>query len=543
VWGLSPSCAAICLLLRPSATSRRTSDSRGLRRSSAGDPPPTRRLARAALLRRGPEPPESLAREVELRLRGLLSTERAQRRSECDACPRRLEREPCPSEQLDGVLERLPRARDVAGGRAGAPLGVTRRAEQRLGARPVGDRAQLARGVGRVVLVRGRLVGLGEQLERRCPLRPRVADQPQIACGVVDRGGEVAAPERDRGPAEQREGVVLGPAHQRERLGRAALAASELRETRERLGPLRRADCEDRHGLRQLDLRARPLAAQQEDGSVVGAAHGAEGADVPARGHPCHALAPLPGALEVTHALAREDQVAAREADRDRVSHLPGRRRRRRLVEARHPRCHVSLADASQAVQRDRGHLEVDVLELTPERLGLRAAREHRRGLARERERRLAQRDPAALGRRTALLEEPARPGQPPVSDRPLAPEDAVVPGERGRHPCRVDRSPCAPVCAVRALSRREGRLALVEEERGGAEALESLGRLLVLESLREERSGRRPVGVAQRPARLREQVPGGGRGGIHPCSLAQSPSDRSSPSAENRPPEHAARP
>ena len=39
-------------------------------------------------------------------------------------------------------------------------------------------------------------------------------------------------------------------------------------------------------------------------------------------------------ALEVADALTREDEVAAREADRDRVAHLAGRRRHRRLVDA-----------------------------------------------------------------------------------------------------------------------------------------------------------------------------------------------------------------
>jgi hypothetical protein len=101
------------------------------------------------------------------------------------------------------------------------------------------------------------------------------------------------------------------------------------------------------------------------------------------------------GALEIAHPLASEDQVAAGEADRDRVAHLAGRGRRGRLVETRHPLGDLSLADLRGAVEGDRRHLQVDVAQLTAERLGLRAPLPRPRRVARQRERRFAQREPA----------------------------------------------------------------------------------------------------------------------------------------------------
>jgi hypothetical protein len=91
-------------------------------------------------------------------------------------------------------------------------------------------------------------------------------------------------------------------------------------------------------------------------------------------GHPGKPLAPLAGALEVTHPIAGEHEMAPRETDRDRIAHLPSRRGRRRLVQARHPLRDLRLADTREPVERDCGHLEVDVSELPPERLGLCAA-------------------------------------------------------------------------------------------------------------------------------------------------------------------------
>jgi hypothetical protein len=254
----------------------------------------------------------------------------------------------------------------------------------------------------------------------------------------------------------------------------------------------------------------------------VGAAHGPQRADVPAFRHARDTLAPLAGTLEVAHALAGEDQVTAGEADRDRVAHLAGGRRRSGLVETRHALGDLALADPRQAIERDRRHLQVDVAELSAERLGLRAALARHRGVARVDERRLAQRQPAPFPRRAAPLEQPAGPPQPAVANRALAAHCAVVPGERDRDPRRVDRPAGVAIARIRALAAFERQLGLVEEESSPRQSLEGLRRFFPLQRLGEEPLRCLPVGVAQRLIGVAKEVPRRGHGVRHrPHSLA----------------------
>jgi pimeloyl-ACP methyl ester carboxylesterase len=129
---------------------------------------------------------------------------------------------------------------------------------------------------------------------------------------------------------------------------------------------------------------------------------------IPAHRYAGQALAPLSGALEVAHELAREDQVAAREADREVIAHLPRGGGRRRLVQIRHHLGDFTLADAREAIEREGRHLEIQVIQLATQRPRLGATLTGQRRVTRQRERRLAQQQPAALARRPAPLKEPA---------------------------------------------------------------------------------------------------------------------------------------
>src|SRR5581483_8519284 len=133
------------------------------------------------------------------------------------------------------------------------------------------------------------------------------------------------------------------------------------------------------------------------------------------------------------------------------------------------------------------------------ELLGLRAPLAGEGRVARERERRLAEREPGLLPGRSGALEEPPGAGEPAVADRALAAERPVVPRERGRHPRRVDRAAGGAVARIGPLAGVERHLGLLQEERRRREPFERLGRLLLGESLGEEPLRARPVRAAER--------------------------------------------
>jgi hypothetical protein len=235
---------------------------------------------------------------------------------------------------------------------------------------------------------------------------------------------------------------------------------------------------------------------------------------VPARRDACQAFAPLPGALEVAHELAGEDQVAAREADREVIVHLPGSGGRRRLVQIGHPPGGFTLADAREALERERGHLEIQVIELAGQCPCLGAALARQRRVAGERERRLAQQQPGALTGRPAPLEQPAGPRQPTVPDGRLPPEDAVVPGERDGDAGRVGRPPGLPVGRIGALAGVEDERRLVQEPAGRREALERLRTCVHRERALECRACLLPCAALQGRLAGGERIAAGVHGG-----------------------------
>ena len=196
-----------------------------------------------------------------------------------------------------------------------AACSVSRRTVERVGSGSLRDRFQLARRCRRFVGPTGRRLRLREQLEPGRPLGPRAAEEPQVVGGPVRCRRRVTALERDRCLGEHRQRVMLGPGEQRERLVGSPLAPTQLGESRQHVGALARADGSGGDRFAQHHFRLRPLAAQDQHRAVMGAADSAQGADVPVLGHAGDALAPLAGTLEVAHALAGEDQVAAGEAD------------------------------------------------------------------------------------------------------------------------------------------------------------------------------------------------------------------------------------
>ena len=240
------------------------------------------------------------------------------------------------------------------------------------------------------------------------------------------------------------------------------------------------AGCPRSHRLSQIDLRPLPFAAKCQHCSVMGAAHRPKGPDVLIRGHPGQSLAPLPRAVKIAHALAGEDELATREADRDRVAHLPRGRCRRRLIQARHPRCDLALANQRQTVKRIHGHLEVDIAERPPQRLGLGRASARKLRISRQRTTRRATRANRVLAS-DRTPQQPTGTSQPAIAYRRLAPVRAVLPRKRNRGSCRINRTARTPVCGIRTLVSIDGHVRLIQKERGLRETSSASGPASVL--------------------------------------------------------------
>src|SRR5262249_29921186 len=88
---------------------------------------------------------------------------------------------------------------------------------------------------------------------------------------------------------------------------------------------------------------------------------------------------------------------------------------------------HLAPAHAHQTVERNRSHLEIKIIQFTAERPRRGTPLKGQRYVLRKRERRLSQEQPAALTRRAGALQQPAGPGQPPITHRTLSPKHATV--------------------------------------------------------------------------------------------------------------------
>ena len=427
-------------------------------------------------------------------LAGLRAPERAQGLAEPEPGPGRLQRRAGRRELLGRVVEAIARRRVIAGRGGDDALAEARRAEQRRGADRLGDRAQLPRVPGRGGVVAGRRLRPDQRLDRpgaRGRVRGRDAAQQPLEAGA--REVDLAAGEAELRAPELGERVALGLAEQRERLVVAALAAAQLGQAHDRVrapgGPrggqlLERGD---EHPLGRV-----PLAAPGQDGAVVGLADPGDEADVEAAAERLDLAAPLRGAAEVAHLLAGADQVAAGPARGAQVLVLAAERRGGGLVEAAHARGDLAVRDQRRALGRDREHLEVDRPE-PPAQLARLAGEppRQRRVAAAERRVRLEDGEPAVLGDRVELLQQPCGALRPAAGDGVLAAELEVVVAEPQREPRRAAQVAGLAVAAVGALAQVEAGLDVVDPPRGPAEPLERLARLLVWRAPR--RSTRAP--------------------------------------------------
>ena len=75
-------------------------------------------------------------------------------------------------------------------------LGVTRRPEERIGSRAVGDRPELSRGPHRLLAPAALAVRLGEQLERGRTLDDSLAERSHVAVASIHGCRQVALLER-----------------------------------------------------------------------------------------------------------------------------------------------------------------------------------------------------------------------------------------------------------------------------------------------------------------------------------------------------------
>jgi hypothetical protein len=205
----------------------------------------------------------------------------------------------------------------------------------------------------------GLSVGLCEQFQRWRPLNNGPAKRAQVTSCSIHSSGYITALERQCRTTQDGDRMVLRLLNQIQCLITASLSPTQFGQACERVCPLARCACEDRRCAAQLNFRLLPLAAEHEHASVVRPADRPQRANVLIDGYRGKPLAPLCRAIEITHSLAGEDQIAARETDRNGVAHLASGHRRGRFVQASHSGCDLTLAHERQASQRPRRHLKV----------------------------------------------------------------------------------------------------------------------------------------------------------------------------------------
>jgi hypothetical protein len=198
------------------------------------------------LLGHCPEFEEAFARSVELAESRVPAPQRTQGAGQRNPSATHFKGKPRVRVQTDRVLERLTRGLPVTRCGVGAAVGLPRRSEQRVGAGSISDRAQLPRCRHRLLGMAGLTVRLGEELERWGPLDHRGAKQAQIASCPIHSSRYVAALERQRRAAQDRDWMVLRLLGQAQRLIAPTLAPAQFPKARERVHPLTWGLCQYR---------------------------------------------------------------------------------------------------------------------------------------------------------------------------------------------------------------------------------------------------------------------------------------------------------
>jgi len=326
--------------------------------------------------------------------------------------------------------------------------------------------------------------------------------------------------------------VVLAPGQQPGGVLEAALPAAQLAQAHRAVDHLPGAElAEQRAGGRQLRVGGRPRALPQQHVGVMDAAHGEHEAVVEAPRDLADALAPLGGALEVAHALAGVDQVAADRLGEIDVGDLAGDGRGRGGVEPAHAVLDRAEADEREPLEPEREDLDVgrggrarDGARLGGERArGHRVVAGHDRVMAAQ-----GEREGPALARRAGLGQH-QRPLDPTVGLGAAA-ERVGVDAELDRDPRRCLRVVPGAGQAVAALVRGDGRLAVAGVARRDPEALMGGRRLLDRQRRREAPASLLPRAAQQRGAPLLESA---GRGRLR----HHGPTIRPGPAPLNPPP------
>ena len=244
-----------------------------------------------------------------------------------------------------------------------------------------------------------------------------------------------------------------------------------------------------------------PRSAPDEDRPVVGPADGEKLPDSPPLGKLEHSLAPLRRTLEVPHPLAGGDHVTAGASHRPQLRHLAGDRRCRRFVQLADTVSDFSFTSQRETLEPERRELDVEYSERASDRP--RAPGQAPRGrdvvLEKEGDFTFADRKPAVLRHRVEAVEQTMRALKPAARNSRLAAEGEIVPREPDGHPSGAGSVATLTVEAVRAFSRLNRELPVVEPPGRHGESLDGFDALASFLCGLEIRPRLLPVPPAQR--------------------------------------------
>ena len=238
------------------------------------------------------------------------------------------------------------------------------------------------------------------------------------------------------------EAVRLHPGEKLLGLAGPSLPAPKLGKARERVDVAPRPQrAQLVHRRRELLVGTLPVAVPQQHVRVGRAADREHLTVREARRDVAHPQAPLVRPLEVPDQLARVDHVAAHGLDRVRIDHLAADRGGGGGVEPPHAVVDLAGADQSEAVYREREHLDVDRSDLAGER---------------DRLRRMPPAPPQGRGPR-------ARTG--PEAPTPMRPQRSAAPPLRAARRARPSPRP-RPALEMRTRRARAGSRAVRRSRR-----------------------------------------------------------------------------
>ena len=194
----------------------------------------------------------------------------------------------------------------------------------------------------------------GDALEAIAPTHPA-----QVPLRLLGRSVRPPTVQVDRGPHKQRQPVRPRLAQQRARLVGTSLAATQLRQPHHAVDRLPGQTPEVAAGGRERPLRLVPLAPPDEEVRVVGAAGREHLRILVAARDLLDAKAPLARTVEVAHALARVDEMAADHLDDADVRDLARDGGGHRLVQPAHTVGHRAVRDERQPLDCAADHLVV----------------------------------------------------------------------------------------------------------------------------------------------------------------------------------------